>query len=119
MIRVHFHLTKRIFVIGQKVPGKGWRKVAETPAVCLDGVRFVVSVKGRDYCRTHGMRWVHAWAEGELCDCLSGAGEPVLYNPFRDEGFRLSSGRLVTRAAHATFTVDAQRRALTHATDPG
>lgn len=111
-VRVHFHLTRRTFVISEKV-AKGWRVVDYRDTVCLDYVDFVVSAAGRDYCRNYvnpksgkrGMRWVHAWAEGTLSTCDAPRdGTDVVYNPFRDDGFT-DGQRPVTCAAHASFTV--------------
>jgi hypothetical protein len=94
-----------------------WIVSRYTDTVCLSGVRFVVSAKGRDYCRAKQARWVHAWAEGTECAPCGTAGDSVVYNPFRNEGFvRESDGSLITATDHAAFSVDAStgtRRAIT------
>src|SRR5262245_60192835 len=108
MIRVHFHLKRHVFVVSERTP-KGWRVMRYTDALCLRNVRFVVSDKGREYCRAKGMRWVHAWAEGTLCACAThrASGVRVTYNPFRDTGFRTQAdGTPVTEASHAAFTLE-------------
>jgi hypothetical protein len=103
-VRVHFHLTRRTFVISEKV-AQGWRVVDYRDRVCLEGCTFVVSAKGRDYCRAKRMRWVHAWAEGTLATCDAPLeGTDVVYNPFTNDGFT-DGRRLITRADHASFTV--------------
>jgi hypothetical protein len=110
-VRVHFHLTRRCLVVSTKGP-KGWRveRYSDAP-VCLRNVTFVVSDKGRDYCRAKGARWVHAWAEGELCDCLRTDGVPVNYNPFRDLGFVTPDAQLVTHGEHVRFELSGTGRA--------
>lgn len=101
-VRVHWNLTRGGFVV-RGLPVKTG-DMEYTDAVCLRDARFVVSDKGREYCRAKGARWVHAWVEGERCDCGSVAGSSVSYNPFRDESFvETGTTTAVRSAGHVAF----------------
>lgn len=101
-VRVHWNLTRGGFVVRGVPKRKGDLRYADS--VCVKDARFVVSIKGRDYCRAKQARWVHAWVEGELCDCGRHDGVDVTYDPFRDEGFVVrGTSRGVTTAEHVSM----------------
>lgn len=123
-VRVHWNLHLGGYTVTPLPKRVG--RYTRVDRVCVKDAQFVVSEKGRDYCRTEtaksgkSKRWVHAWVEGELCECHSdSAGTDVSYNPFINQGFvERGTQRLLASASHVdmqTIVSKGKKKPITHA----
>lgn len=106
-VRVHLNLHTGLWsVTAISGPRRGC-VIDSRAAVGLRDVRLVVSAAGRERA-VHKLhkRTVHAWAEGELCECaMPPDAVRFTYNPFKAATFtRCDTGAAVHTAAHAWFT---------------
>ena len=69
---------------------------------CLKNCTFVVRAKTRERIRAGEDRSVHAWVQGNDCNCGASDGVNVRYNPHRDMGFTDASGKVLSSAKHVS-----------------
>lgn len=97
--RIHWNLHKGGLVVRNarnRVGDMEYPNVA-----CLTDVTFVINHQARLRIRAGEARSVHAWIEGELCNCHKAIGSTaVRYNAKRDAGFVTADGALLTGAKH-------------------
>lgn len=116
-VRVHYHLTKRIWSIFQKVPGKGWRLAEHRKAVLLSDVIPVIS---RSRCQAIRASWeqkgkrareICARLEGNLeaidnPEVLGASVQIVRFNPYRGDDFTYPDGTVYVGSVSALLPAE-------------
>ena len=103
-VRVYWNLHKNCFSVKQNGIVK-----AHTDWVCLKGVEFKVSQKGRERVLREKRKNVHAYAVGYIASVIDNDNEPgeeyrVTYNPYKNETFvTFADGWEVDLASTATL----------------
>lgn len=95
--------------------GKSWysirqqgKVIGHADTVALDDVEFIVGVAGRDRVRNEQRKNVHAWVKGCMLNVNPDdidVTQPVLYNPYKHDGFVDTQGNVVKHAGLAKLTV--------------
>ena len=114
-VRVHWNIHKGGLVLRNYPNIVGDMEYVNS--VCIKDAIFVVREKTRDRIRKGEDRSVHAWVEGELCNCGELEGEDVTYNPYRDNGFVVrGTDKVLKTAKHVSLRAHGTGKTAKHET---